>query len=166
MGNGVTIRHATEADAEAIHAGIMGIAIAVDVVGKVTGTVDDIRRFGFGDRPAFEVLIAEIDGAFAGMCLYFPSFSTWFGRPGVYVQDLYVDPAFRSQGIADRLMQRLAAETQAKGGTYIRLSVDSGNVTAQRFYEKLGMEWSQDERIFAARGDVFAALADQDGDDR
>ena len=54
-------------------------------------TSEDIRRFGFGDDPAFETLIAEIDGRFAGCCLFFPSFSTWIGRPGVYVQDLYVD---------------------------------------------------------------------------
>lgn len=162
----IIIRPATVADAEIIHAGILGIAVAVDAVAKVTSTPDDIRKFGFGDKPAFEVLIAEADGVFAGLCLYFPSFSTWYGRPGVYVQDLYVDTAFRGLGIANKLMRRLAAEVSSKGGTYIRLSVDSDNIEAQRFYRKLGMQWSHAERIFAARGEVFMALAKPDKDER
>ena len=65
---------------------------------KVKSTPDDIRRFGFGEAPAFEALIAEIDGRFAGCCLFFASFSTWRGRPGVYVQDLLRRPMNSAAG--------------------------------------------------------------------
>ena len=95
-----------------IFAALVGIADTVKERHKLKSTPDDIRRFGFGERPAFETLIAEIDGQFAGCCLYFPSFSTWIGRPGVYVQDFYVAEAFRGQGVGERLLQRLAAVTR------------------------------------------------------
>ena len=160
----VIVRAATPDDAGTIHAAILGIAEALDQVAKVSSTPEDILRHGFGETPAFAVLIAEIDGVFAGLCLSFPSFSTWYGRPGVYVQDLYVEPAFRGQGVGERLLRHLAAETRDKGGVYLRLSVDAANASAQRFYERMGMEWSREEKIFAARGDAFLALAKDNGD--
>jgi ribosomal protein S18 acetylase RimI-like enzyme len=143
---------------------LLGIADALGERDKIVSTPDDIRRYGFGDAPAFRVLIAEAKGQVAGICLYFPSFSTWFGRPGVYVQDLYVAPEYRSTGVAEALMRRLAAETKADGGTYIRLSVDAKNPGAQKFYERIGMKWSSGERIFVARHNDFDQLAG--GDDR
>ena len=79
----LTIRFAGVEDADDIYASLVGIAETVDELHKLKSTADDIRRFGFGDAPAFETLIAEIDGRFAGCCLYFASFSTWIGRPGV-----------------------------------------------------------------------------------
>jgi ribosomal protein S18 acetylase RimI-like enzyme len=160
----VIVRAATPDDAETIHAAILGIAEALDQVAKVSSTPEDILRHGFGETPAFSVLIAEVDGVFAGLCLSFPSFSTWYGRPGVYVQDLYVEPTFRGQGVGERLLRHLAAETRDKGGVYLRLSVDVANASAQRFYERMGMEWSLEEKIFAARGDAFLALAKNNGD--
>ena len=160
----IIVRAATPDDAGTIHAAILGIAEALDQVAKVSSTPQDILHHGFGETPAFAVLIAEIDGVFAGLCLSFPSFSTWYGRPGVYVQDLYVEPAFRGQGVGERLLRHLAAETRDKGGVYLRLSVDVANASAQRFYERMGMEWSREEKIFAARGDAFLALAKDNGD--
>ena len=156
----VSIRPARAADAETIHAAIMGIADALGDPAKVTGTAEDLRRFGFGARPAFAALIAEADGAFAGLCLSFPSFSTWYGRPGAYVQDLYVAPGFRGCGIGAALLARLAADTRAAGGVYLRLSVDAANHGAQEFYARLGLVRSEQEQIFAARGDAFQRLAD------
>ena len=160
----VTVRAAVPDDVATIHAAILGIAEALDQVAKVSSTPEDILRHGFGETPAFSVLIAEIDGVFAGLCLSFPSFSTWYGRPGVYIQDLYVEPAFRGLGIGEQLLRRQAAETRDKGGVYLRLSVDAANASAQRFYERMGMEWSREEKIFAARGDAFLALASDNGD--
>ncbi len=197
----VTVRLAVEGDAEAIHAGLLMIARHVNGVSKVTSTVEDIRRHGFGPRPAFEVLIAEIssspqrgedarradegvspriqsqpapssgpaghllpagekrEAAFAGMCLFFPSFSTWRGQRGAYIQDIVVDERFRSRGIGISLLRHTAAHVREQGGTYLRLSVDAKNVSAQRFYERLGLTWSQEERIHAAYGDAFQLLA-------
>jgi ribosomal protein S18 acetylase RimI-like enzyme len=154
------IRPATIDDAETIHAAILGIAEAVGEPHKVKSTPDDIRRFGFGPNPAFEALIAEVEGVFAGLCLFFPSFSTWQGRPGVYVQDLFVAKEFRGLGVGEKLLKRLAAVTRARGGRYIRLSVDTGNLRAQAFYERLGLRLSGAEHIHAAYREDFDALAD------
>ena len=80
MSGNLTIRLAEAKDADIIHAALVAMAHDVDKQAKITSTADDIRRHGFGDDPAFEVLLAEIDGAFAGLCLSFQSFSTWRGE--------------------------------------------------------------------------------------
>ena len=156
------IRFAGVEDADDIYASLVGIAETVDELHKLKSTADDIRRFGFGDAPAFETLIAEIDGRFAGCCLYFASFSTWIGRPGVYVQDFYVADEFRGQGVGERLLQRLAAVTRQRGGCYIRLAVDTQNYRAQAFYTRAGIKHSDTEQIHAAYDADFEALADAD----
>lgn len=157
----VTVRPGRAEDAEAIHGALLGIAETVGELHKVRSTPEDIRNFGFGGRPRFDTLVAEVDGAFAGLCLSFASFSTWHGRPGVYVQDLYVPDRFRGLGIGRRLLARLAAETRAEGGVYIRLAVDTGNVAAQAFYARAGLAHCETERIHAAYGEDFARLAEQ-----
>ena len=161
----ISIRFASVEDAEDIFSALVGIAETVKELHKLKSSVDDIRRFGFGETPAFEVLIAEIDGRFTGCCLYFPSFSTWIGRPGVYVQDFYVADEFRGKGIAERLLQRLASVTRKRGGCYIRLAVDTQNFRAQAFYARAGIKHSNTEQIHAAYDTAFDALADADPDD-
>ena len=160
----ISIRFASVEDAEDIFSALVGIAETVKELHKLKSSVDDIRRFGFGETPAFEVLIAEIDGRFAGCCLYFPSFSTWIGRPGVYVQDFYVADEFRGKGIAERLLQRLASVTRKRGGCYIRLAVDTQNHRAQAFYTRVGIKHSDTEQTHAAYDRDFEALADADRD--
>ncbi len=162
----VLVRRAVDADAENIYSAIQGIAEAVGERHKVKSTLADIRRHGFGPAPSFAVLIAEIDGRFAGCCLYFPSFSTWFGKPGVYVQDFYVRDEFRGRGVGERLLQRLASLTRESGGCYIRLSVDKQNHRAQAFYTRCGLPLSDSEQIHAARGGDFDKLADADEPDQ
>jgi ribosomal protein S18 acetylase RimI-like enzyme len=157
----IRIRPATIDDAEAIHAAILGIAEAVNELHKVKSTPDDMRRFGFGPNPAFDALIAEVDGVFAGLCLFFPSFSTWHGRPGAYVQDLFVAKEFRGHGVGEKLLKRLAALTRERGGRYIRLSVDTGNRRARAFYERIGLRLADAEQIYAAYREDFDALADE-----
>ncbi len=158
----VSIRAATVADATEIFGALVGIADTVNERHKLKSSVDDVRRFGFGDDPAFDTLVAEVDGRFAGCCLYFRSFSTWIGRPGVYVQDFFVAPEFRGLGVGERLLRRLAAVTRKAGGCYIRLAVDTGNRRAQAFYARCGVKHSDTEQIHAAYDDDFDALADAD----
>jgi ribosomal protein S18 acetylase RimI-like enzyme len=154
----VTIRLATEADVERIHAALLDLGEHVGESHKIKSTPDDIRRYGFGPKPHFRVLIAEGNGIFAGMCLFFPSFSTWIGRPGVYVQDLIVDRDFRGQGIGERLVRETARMVHAEGVAYLRLAVDIENLSAQAFYDQLGLEWVKDDMIRAAYGEAFEAL--------
>ncbi len=155
----VTIRFATVDDVETIHRAMIGIATIMGEREKVVSTPDDIRRFGFGQDPAFEALVAEVDGHCAGVCVFFASFSTYRGEPGVYVQDLFVEPAMRGSGVGARLLQRLAAVTRERGGGYIRLSVDARNAGAQAFYTRLGIKKSAGEQIHAAYDGDFDALA-------
>jgi len=155
----VVIREAVAGDAEAIHRAILAMGEHLGAANKIRSTADDLRRAGFGEGRAFEGIVAEVDGAFAGMCLFFPSFSTWLGRAGVYVQDIFVDPAFRSRKIGEKLLARVAAIAQSRGAAYLRLSVDLDNVSAQAFYSSLGMGWAESERVYAAYGEAFLALA-------
>ena len=156
----IRIRLAHAADAGSIHLGLLGIADTVGERHLVKSTVDDIRRYGFGAAPAFEALIAEAGSTFAGMCLFFPIFSTWMGRPGVYVQDLYVEPAFRGRAVGESLLRRTAALCRQRGGVYLRLSVDTGNAAAIRFYERVAIAHSPSEQTHKIAGEAFSALAD------
>lgn len=162
----VSIRPGRAEDAGSIHAALRGIAETMGEPGKVKSTPDDMRRFGFGENPAFETLIAEVNGTFAGLCLYFPSFSTWRGQRGVYVQDLYVPEKFRGLGIGERLLRRLAAVARQSGGGYIRLAVDRRNSGARAFYERVGIRLVEEERVHAAYREDFDALANADDDPR
>jgi ribosomal protein S18 acetylase RimI-like enzyme len=156
----LTIRFATADDAEIIHDAMVGIATVMGEREKVVSTPDDIRHHGFGEKSAFEALLAEANGASAGVCVFFPSFSTYRGQPGVYVQDLYVPDRFRGLGVGAKLLQRLAAVTRERGGCYVRLSVDTDNLKAQAFYSRLGLAHSKSEQIHAAYDEAFSALAD------
>jgi ribosomal protein S18 acetylase RimI-like enzyme len=155
-----TVRVATEGDLENIHRSLIDLARHVNEEHKMRSSVVDLRRHMFGDDPAVEGVVAEIAGEYAGMSLFFPSYSTWHGRTGVYVQDIFVEPRFRGAGVGDRLLQHVAALTRAKGGAYMRLAVDTENRAAMRFYTRLGLEHSDTEQIHAAYGENFAALAD------
>jgi ribosomal protein S18 acetylase RimI-like enzyme len=155
----LVIRRAVAADAGTIHAGLMMIAEHLDETHYITSTPDDILRHGFGEPPAFQALIAEHGAAFAGMSLWFASFSTWRGRPGAYIQDFVVDKAFRGKGVGEALMQATARAVRAEGGSYLRLAVDAENATAQKFYNRAGLEWWPHERVFVAYDEAFERIA-------
>lgn len=156
----VHIRPGRVEDVENIHAALLGIAETVGELHKMRSTPDDIRRDGFGPKPHFEVLIAEIDSEFAGMCLYFPIYSTWRGRPGAFVQDLFVVRDFRGSKVGEKLLRQLAREVRGKGGVYLELAVDTGNVGAQRFYERIGIAHQDDDQVHRIIGDAFFAFAE------
>ncbi len=161
----IVIRRAGIEDVATIHASILELARHLGSETYVESSEDDLRLYGFADNPAFQADIAEIDGAFAGVCLHFPMFSTWMGRPGVYVQDLYVSPLFRGRKVGETLLRHVARLSRAAGGVYLRLSVDVDNVNAQAFYEKLGIGRADYEQIHKITGEAFAAFCDT-GDDK
>ncbi|WP_167449098.1 GNAT family N-acetyltransferase [Mesorhizobium hawassense] len=147
-------------DVETIHAALLRLGTHIGAHQEITSTANDLRRYGFGEKLAFSTLIAEVEGEFAGLCLHFPIFSTWMGRPGVYVQDLYVEDRFRGWRIGEKLLRRVAKECRAAGGVYLRLSVDTDNETAKAFYERLGIGWSNYEQVQKIVGDAFFVFAD------
>ena len=162
----VTVRLAGKADAQAVYDLVVELARARDAMDKVVSSAADIERDGFGEEPAFEALIAEVDGAPVGLCLFFASYSTWRGKRGLYVQDLVVRDSARSLGVGRRLLAETAAIAKARGGSYLRLSVDDDNERAQRFYQRSGLKHSTSEQIYVLDSDDFAALAaDAEGQD-
>jgi ribosomal protein S18 acetylase RimI-like enzyme len=158
----LTIRPARPDDTDNIHAALLGIGETVGELHKIRSTPADIRRDGFGPQARFHTLIAEIGSEFAGMCLYFPIYSTWMGKPGAYVQDLFVGKDFRGRKVGEKLLGRLARDVRNRGGAYIELAVDTGNHAAQRFYERIGITHRSDDQIHRITGEAFFAFADTD----
>jgi ribosomal protein S18 acetylase RimI-like enzyme len=158
-GGDIIIREAVEGDAPAIHAMVVALAHHVGKPELVTSTVRSIRRHGFGGDQAFETLIAERAGKPVGLVLFFDEFSTWRGRRGLYVQDLYVAESERASGLGRRLLAELAARGAKKDADYIRLSVEAANQGAAKFYERLGFEERTSERMFVLAGEAFKALS-------
>jgi ribosomal protein S18 acetylase RimI-like enzyme len=154
------IRPASPDHVDAIFSSLLGIARQVKEEHKVRSTRDDLERALFGPQPILGGVVAEIDEEYAGMCLFFRSYSTWLGHPGVYIQDLWVEEAARKKRVGERLLQHVAALTRTRGGVYMRLSVDTQNFQAMRFYERLGLAHSDTEQVHAAYDDAFQALAD------
>ncbi|TIQ36979.1 MAG: GNAT family N-acetyltransferase [Mesorhizobium sp.] len=162
----ITLRPGRIDDVEVIYAALLRLSTHIGAHQEIKSTAEDLRRYGFGQNPAFSTLIAEVDGEFAGLCLHFPIFSTWMGRPGVYIQDLYVEDRFRGRRIGEKLLRRVAKECRAAGGVYLRLSVDTDNETAKAFYERLGIGWSSYEQVQKIVGEAFFAFADAPEEER
>jgi GNAT superfamily N-acetyltransferase len=113
---------------------------------RAVATEEDIRRDGFSANPRFRVVIAEWDGATAGFALFFYNYSTWLGRAGLYLEDLFVRPAFRGKGIGKALLTYLAKTAVEEGCGRFEWQVLNWNTPAFEFYKGLGArvmdEWS------------------------
>lgn len=124
----------------------------------VQATADDLRRAGTGPRPYFEAIIAELDGRPAGFALYFHNFSTWTGRPGLYLEDLFVHEWARGHGIGRKLMAECARIAKARGCGRLDLWVLHWNPTRE-FYHRLGIEHMKDWLPYRADAKGIERLA-------
>jgi GNAT superfamily N-acetyltransferase len=113
----------------------------------------------FGPDPALFGHVAEVEGAVAGCALWFLNFSTWRGSHGIYLEDLYVQPAYRGRGIGRGLLATLAAESCRRGFSRLEWSVLDWNVVAQRFYRNLGAKPLEEWTTWRLTGDALGALA-------
>lgn len=156
----VTVRPATEADAPVILRLIRELARFEKAEDAVRATVDDLRRDGWGRTPRFEALIAESDEEPVGFALFFHSYSTWEGRVGLYLEDLYVTPDARSNGAGGALMKRLAQIAIERGCARFELSVLDWN-PARRFYEALGFDELTEWVPYRLEGGALRWLAER-----
>jgi GNAT superfamily N-acetyltransferase len=135
----VHIRRAAPRDVPDILALIRELAEYERAPGEAVATEADLLRDGFGaGAPRFFVEMAEWDGAVVGFALWFFSYSTWQGRPGLYLEDLFVRPALRGHGIGKALLVHLARTALAEGCGRFQWQVLDWNAPAIAFYESLG----------------------------
>ncbi|WP_018441559.1 GNAT family N-acetyltransferase [Trinickia symbiotica] len=113
----------------------------------------------FGGRPAAEALVAELDGRLVGYALFFHNFSTFLSRRGLYLEDLYVQPALRGSGLGTALLRRVAALAVERRCGRFEWSVLDWNQRAIDFYTKMGATVLPDWRIVRVTGDSLAELA-------
>jgi GNAT superfamily N-acetyltransferase len=118
-----------------------------------------LRQSLFGLRPAAEVLLAFFEKRPAGFAVFFHNFSTFSGRPGIYLEDLFVEPEFRSRGIGKALLVRLAKTAQDRGCARLDWAVLDWNEPAIRFYRRLGAEPLSDWTLFRLSGPGLTTLA-------
>jgi len=155
----VTIRPATRADVPRILAFIQALAAYEREPDAVIATEEGLLRDGFGPNPYFHCLMAEFDGSPVGFALYFFNYSTWLGRPGIYLEDLFVLPEFRGLGIGRNLLQQVAAIALEKDCLRLQWEVLDWNTTAIDFYRAMGAEFLDEWRNVRVSGEALRRLA-------
>ena len=163
------IRPAHPGDVAAIHRLVRGLAEYERSAEQVVASADDLRNALFGERPAVFAHVAEHDGAVAGFALWFLSFSTWTGRHGIYLEDLYVTPELRGHGYGKALLAELARICVERGYARFDWAVLDWNTPALGFYRALGAtamdEWTVQRLAGPALDAVASQAPDQDAGD-
>jgi len=154
-----SIRNATTEDAAQILEFIRALAAFERAPDAVVATEQALIRDGFGKHPFFHCLIAEYDGEPAGFALYFFNYSTWVGRPGIYIEDLFVLPQFRRLGIGRDLLKRVAAIAVENGCQRMQWQVLDWNTPAIDFYRSLGAEFMDEWRTVRLNSEMLERLA-------
>ena len=158
----VSIRPATDDDVALIAQLIRDLAEYERLADAAVATEAGLREQLFGERPAAEVLIAEADGEPAGFALFFHTFSTFLGKRGLYLEDLFVRPAFRGLGLGKHLMAALARIAVQRDCGRFEWSVLDWNESAIAFYRRLGAVGMDEWTVQRLQGDALHALASHD----
>ncbi|MGB8261036.1 MAG: GNAT family N-acetyltransferase [Terracidiphilus sp.] len=154
------IRPAVREDVPRILGFIRSLAAYEREPDAVTATEEGLERDGFGPHPFYFCLIAEQDGAPAGFALYFYNYSTWLGLPGLYLEDIFVEPEFRGLGIGKALLRRVATIALEQGCQRLQWEVLDWNTPAIEFYTAMGAEFLDEWRNVRISGEALARLAD------
>jgi len=159
----LTIRPAGPEDCALLLSFIRELAAYEKLADQVQATEADLLRDGFGSRPRFEAAIANWKGAPAGFALWFYNYSTFAGRHGLYLEDLFVLPAFRGKGIGKALLAHLASLATAQGCARYQWQVLDWNEPSIRFYELLGARRLPEWITMRVEGEALASLASEAG---
>jgi len=155
------LRSATRDDVQAIAELIRGLARFEKLEQEVVMTEELLATGLFGDRPYAEVVLAEDDGRPVGFALFFHNFSTFLGRPGIYLEDLFVIPEQRGRGIGRMLLAHLARLAVERGCGRLEWAVLDWNRDAIQFYERLGARPNSDWTVYRLAGEALTGLARQ-----
>ncbi|MDY7095373.1 MAG: GNAT family N-acetyltransferase [Acidobacteriota bacterium] len=156
-----TIRPAEPGDVTLIHRFILELAEYERMLDEAVLTVEDVHRALFGETPAAEVVLAYEGEEPAGLALFFHNFSTFLGRRGLYLEDLYVRPAFRGRGYGKALLVHLAGIARDRGCGRMDWEVLAWNEGPIRFYESLGAVAMNEWRHFRLTGEALQRVAEQ-----
>jgi GNAT superfamily N-acetyltransferase len=162
-GSQIVVRTATAADVKTVLEFIRLLARYEKLEHQVVTTESMLLEYLFGPRPMAEVVLAEEDGRAVGFALFFSNFSTFLGRPGLYLEDLYVREEMRGRGVGRQLLAYLAALAVERGWGRMEWAVLDWNAPAIGFYEKLGAKLLSDWRICRLTGESLTALAQGGG---
>ena len=152
------IRDATVLDISVILRLIRELAEYERLLDMVVATEESLHRSLFGPRPFAEALIAEEAGAAIGFALFFHNFSTFLGKPGLYLEDVYVQPAYRGRGIGKALLTRVAQIAVERDCGRMEWSVLNWNEPSIRFYDSLGAKPLSDWTMYRLTGDELREL--------
>ena len=158
----LSIRPASIDDVPLIRALIAELAEYERLADAAVATDDDLRAQLFGAQPAAEVLIGEVEGQAAGFALFFHNFSTFLGKRGLYLEDLFVRPAYRGSGLGKHLMAALARIAVQRDCGRFEWSVLDWNEPAIGFYRRIGAVGMHEWTVQRLEGDALHALASHD----
>ncbi len=153
------LRKATSRDIPVVLSFIRELAEYEREPQAVSATTDDLRRDGFTKHPKFQIIIAEWNGQPAGMAFYFYHYSTWKGRHGIYLEDIFVGPKFRGKAIGKALMAYLARAAIKENCYGIRWEVLDWNESAIEFYKTLGAGFREHWQAMNLQGEALQRLA-------
>jgi GNAT superfamily N-acetyltransferase len=159
MATSFEIRTTTEADVPVILSLIRELAEYERAPDAVVTTEAGLRRVLFGAKPSAEVLLALENAEPVGFAVFFHNFSTWLGRPGLYLEDLFVRPEKRGKGYGRALLERLAQIARDRGCGRMEWAVLDWNEPAIQFYRKLGAEPMNEWTVFRLTEEGIAKLA-------
>jgi GNAT superfamily N-acetyltransferase len=155
----ITLRTATPADVPQILALIRELAEYEKALDQVVATEANLTEDLFGPRPVCEAVMGDVDGAVQGFALFFHNYSTWVGRRGVYLEDLYVRPAARGCGLGKALFQRVAQIASERGCQRMDWMVLDWNTSAHEFYKRMGAYAMSDWTMWRLQGDSLRNAA-------
>ena len=155
----IEIRNATAQDVPEVLRLIRGLAEYEKLGHLVVATGERLRESLFGARPAAEVVLALVDGHAAGFAVFFHNYSTFRGRAGIYLEDLFVEPAHRGKGYGKALLLHVARLAVERGCERMEWAVLDWNTPAIEFYRSLGAQSLDDWRIFRLHGEELRRAA-------
>jgi GNAT superfamily N-acetyltransferase len=153
----LTVRVASVHDLPVIRELIWELAAYEKCSGQVRITEADLSRNGFGERPEFRILLAELQGVTAGFAFFFNYYSTWRGA-GLYLEDLFVRPEYRGRGVAKTLVANVASLAERENRGFIRWAVLDWNEPAIAFYRKLGADFLEEWTTLILEGERLREL--------
>jgi GNAT superfamily N-acetyltransferase len=155
----IRVRRAQPDDVDAIHALVVDLARYERAEHEVIAVPADLDRALFGQEPAVFAHVAEADGEVVGFALWFQTYSTWDGRSGIWLEDLFVRPAHRGSGAGRALLSALASECRDRGWSRLQWWVLDWNEPALGFYRRLGATAMDEWTVHRVTGPALAALA-------